>query len=348
METAGVDGVYLRYNPQWAEALPMPELVGIIAHETAHCAFGHPWRRGNRDFARWNKACDRAINARLRLQGIPLPAGGLYPEVGAEDLSAEEFYAREAEANPQGGPDSADGQGGPGKPGQDFGGCGNVADAPTEADADGKSQPSAEDWKIAVTQAINQADKAGTLPAGMKRSIADGLRARVDWRAMLREFLQRSARNDYSWSRPSARFAAAGIIMPSLLSEELPEIAVAVDTSGSITSETVNAFLAEIESILADLHGTVRLIACDAEAQLVGTFSAADIPLPRELPGGGGTDFRPAFDAVAEDPPAAFVYLTDLEGRFPDAEPEFPVLWIATTGHAVPFGTVARYHDFEA
>jgi predicted metal-dependent peptidase len=58
------------------------------------------------------------------------------------------------------------------------------------------------------------------------------------------------------------------------------------------------------------------------------------------MKGGGGTDFRPVFDRIAEEPepPNALVYLTDLYGSFPDQAPAYPVIWAANNDQTGPFG----------
>ena len=60
--------------------------------------------------------------------------------------------------------------------------------------------------------------------------------------------------------------------------------------------------------------------------------------------GGGGTDFAPAFDRVREliddgENIAGMIYLTDLDGSFPDEPADYPVLWAAyNTTESAPFG----------
>jgi predicted metal-dependent peptidase len=60
--------------------------------------------------------------------------------------------------------------------------------------------------------------------------------------------------------------------------------------------------------------------------------------------GGGGTSFCPCFEYIEERSiqPQALVVFTDLEGSFPDAAPNHPVLWAATKDHSVPFGEVIQ------
>ena len=40
--------------------------------------------------------------------------------------------------------------------------------------------------------------------------------------------------------------------------------------------------------------------------------------------------------------PACLVYLTDLQGTFPDKPPDYPVLWVTTTDQEAPWGETVR------
>ena len=59
-----------------------------------------------------------------------------------------------------------------------------------------------------------------------------------------------------------------------------------------------------------------------------------------EIRGGGGTNFKPAFNWVEEQDsnPDLLMYFTDAEGVFPEAEPMYPVLWLVKGKENVPFG----------
>ena len=118
----------------------------------------------------------------------------------------------------------------------------------------------------------------------------------------------------------------------------------AVDTSGSIGEAELAAFAAEIGAILGEYQTTITLLYCDSKVQGQAELTREDLPLRLEAPGGGGTDFRPVFRALDEsgESPAALVYLTDLYGPFPEVEPNFPVLWVATTDRQAPFGETVK------
>ena len=62
------------------------------------------------------------------------------------------------------------------------------------------------------------------------------------------------------------------------------------------------------------------------------------------MKGGGGTSFIPVFEYIEKNDlrPDALIYLTDLAGRFPEHEPDFPVIWGAICEGTAPFGKVVR------
>ena len=62
--------------------------------------------------------------------------------------------------------------------------------------------------------------------------------------------------------------------------------------------------------------------------------------MPKQFGGGGGTSFLPVFEwAQQQDrPPGLLVYFTDAQGRFPEQEPAFPVIWLVKGKTPVPWG----------
>src|SRR5262245_25224775 len=66
VRTFSTDTVHLFYNPDYAATCSDLEIKTILAHEVLHCALLHPFRRGDRDLARFNEAADYAINNHLQ------------------------------------------------------------------------------------------------------------------------------------------------------------------------------------------------------------------------------------------------------------------------------------------
>ena len=63
------DARVIHYNPHFLGELTLTETQFVLAHEALHCALNHFARRGSRLTARWNAACDHAVNQML-LNGI--------------------------------------------------------------------------------------------------------------------------------------------------------------------------------------------------------------------------------------------------------------------------------------
>ena len=344
VRTGATNGVDLKYSPSFVDSLTEPQVRGFIAHEVLHCAAGHIWRRDGRDSAQWNIACDRAINHHITAAGLQLP-----PDVlPGEDRSAEEIYARDYQHQPQqGGKGNQPGQAGQqsSQPDEDPGNCGGVEDAPADAEA---QQGTQEDWQVATVQAAQAAKAFGKLPACAERMLDEILRPPVDWRTILADFVQRSARNDYDWCKPNPRHFNRGIILPGLRSNELPDVVVCVDTSGSIDARTMASFAGAISDVLAAYPTRAHVIEIDAQIQGVRLYESADLPIQfAQFRGGGGTDFRPAFEWVAREDiqPACLIYLTDCFGSFPHDAPEYPVLWACTSDQRAPFGETLKIAD---
>lgn len=352
--TAWTDGTSLGYNPTFVESLSQQELIGVVAHEVLHCANGHPWRRDGREPFRFNVAADYAINYVLEDAGFTLPKcrlrdarfDGKSAEWIYNRLPAEQQQKKRGRGGKDGGKDGGkgggkgDGSGDPSADGVPSGGGCDVRDAPASGATDG---PTESDWQQAVQQAAVAAKARGNLPASLERFAKSVAQPRVDWRSVLRRFLQQSARADYAWARPNPRYLARGLYLPSLRSETMGPVAVAVDTSGSIDQVTLDQFFAEINAVAAELRpSSVTVIYCDARVGRIDRFESDDQIVPHPV-GGGGTAFAPALDAAErlDETPVCLIYLTDLDGSHRALAPEMPILWATTRdGGTVPYGEV--------
>jgi len=349
--TACTNGVYIRYNPQFIGGLTDPELTGLVAHEVCHCAAGHFWRRSSRDASRWNVATDYEINSELIRNGFTLPSGDLVdPTMTGQ--SAETIYDQMPKQTGQTGQQKQTGQQTPGNgpqtagPAPDPGNCGGVEDGP--ADTDDAGNGLREQWQVATVQAAKAAKAYGKLPGMGQRLLDELTRPALPWQTILADFVQRTARNDYSWQRINRVHAQRGIFMPGVQSNELPAVVVAVDTSGSIDQETLAAFTGAVSDILATYQTVAHVVFCDSHVQRVDEYRSEDLPIRwNDAPGGGGTDFRPVFDWIEKEgiEPAALVYLTDGYGSFPADEPDYPTIWAMTTDYDPPFGETVRLAD---
>lgn len=355
-KTMWTDGIHLGYNPAFVkyECKIVTRVRGAICHEVMHCACGHHVRREDRNRKKWNQACDYAINP-LVMQDHTLPEGVLYNKAYL-GMSAEHIYSLLPDQ-----PGGGNGKGKNGDSGDNFGpgGFGEVRDMPNPDDPGKPATPAQKaeskvDWEIAVRQAKTLATAAGQMPAGLSEIIRDILEPKVDWRTVLRRFIERLSRNDYSYYPPNRRYIAQGMYFPSVRNMEILNGMLWMDSSGSTYLDR-KQFVGELNGILEQYATELLVGYCDAEvADEPELFTQEDLPLEAvDMKGGGGTQFSPAFDWIEENymtergsEPGFIIYLTDLEcSDYPDNPPDCPVLWVKTPsgrGDNPPFGEVVH------
>lgn len=321
VNTMATDGRHLYYHPPFVDGLKKDELVFVLAHEVMHNALEHHIRRQHRKPGRWNKAADYAINGELDACKVGrMPDCGLI-EARFTGLSAEEIYRILDDEN--NGDDSDEGQG-------DIGGCGGTMDGCAPHDEAAKAELRAEmQTQIRQAAMTAKAVQQGNVPANIQRIIDELLAPRVDWRAVLRRFIDESSTRDFSWARPNRRMLPMGIITPGTVPDGVSHIVIAVDTSGSIDNATLNAFAAEVRGAFEEgAVDKIDVVYCDASINHTEQFEIGDELVIRAV-GGGGTRFSPVFEWVQENAAGTrlVIYLTDLCCNDFGDEPDCPVIW---------------------
>lgn len=344
-DTAWTDGRNLGYNPKFVESLSFAELVGLVKHEVLHCAMGHPWRRDGREHKTFNVACDLAINPDC---GI-LPKGALVPTAEQKGKSAEWIYARLPQPKPNGKQQGQGGQGnGTPQPGQGKNDpAGEVRDAPTGQDENGTPAPTEGEWKQRTAEALQAAKMAGNVPAGLSRMVESALDKRVDIKSLLLRFFTERIKADYSWTQPNRRFLGLGLYLPTLDTVCMGEVAIMVDTSGSVSGPALQRARGILEQVLDEVQPAgVTLYFVDTKIHGEHRMERGE-PLMWEPKGGGGTCFKSAFAEMesSEHQPVCIVGISDLFASFPDGC-SIPTIWLTDTKEGkAPFGEVV-YTDY--
>ncbi len=372
--TVGTDARKFFYNRDYISALRADEMQFVMAHEALHCALLHFSRRQNRVKNRWDLACDYAINPILLADGlIPPPEVMVMQEF--EGMTAEEIYPcidnQEGETFDQhlydGNEQGTEGESGKQQESelkqnqQPHHGEGDaqaqnsqIRQQPQNANADNNTEVSqppplteqekqqlSVQWQQRLAGAAQQAKQAGKLGEEMARLVDLLLQPQLPWQMLLSRFVSQKAREDYSYTRPSSRRGDPAVF-PSLRSNEL-NVAVALDISGSVSDKEISEFISEVNAIKGYLRARILLLLCDAqlaedEPQIFEYWE--DFSIPRQITGGGGTDFRPVFDCLNQQDtqPDILLYFTDAKGKFPSREPTWPTLWLVKGSTPIPFG----------
>jgi predicted metal-dependent peptidase len=112
---------------------------------------------------------------------------------------------------------------------------------------------------------IDQAIRQGVIAASRSRgatgsgnallAVEDLLRPKVDWREVLRQYIKStcSGKDRATWRRFNRRMIGQDIYLPSLISERVNSLVLAIDTSGSIGTKELTAVLSEIQGIAEEV-----------------------------------------------------------------------------------------------
>ena len=366
--TSATDAKSFYYNPSFIEKLDNHQTKFVLIHEALHCALTHFARRGNRDKHKWDLACDFAINPLLVKEGFRPPldvpifskyesmiAEEIYPMID-DSIDTEPMDQHLYDDNPKDDADESDGgmredsldgqkddtssKGQDNKPSQGNSNSGALAEQPSPLTPDEMQELSSR-WQKNLASSAQLAQQAGKLDGEFAKLVDFFLQPQLSWQSLLAQYMSTLARDDFSYARPSRRSGNA--ILPSLRSSQI-DITVAIDTSGSITQEEIDEFISEINAIKSNMRASITLIACDEKVNdnLIWRFEAWDeLQFPASLGGGKGTDFNPVFDYIDEQdsPSSVLIYFTDAMGKFPQFEPNYPVMWLVKGKEPIPWGS---------
>jgi predicted metal-dependent peptidase len=350
-------------DPDLVNSWSCDEVGSMLIHQVGHLLRDHAGRAEQLGIDAssqedWVAAADAEINDDLVEDGVTLPVEQIVPSsFECENGGFAEDYFRVLR-----GKNMCPGDCGSGAHAQtreweldetdvpEFG-PGDSGEAPqiTEADAELLRHKVASDIRDSAWQ------MPGSVPLGWQRWAEELLNPKVDWRKALAAAVRTGVANaagrvDYSYMRPSRRTSvAANVILPSL-QQPVPNIAVVVDTSGSMSRRLLADVVAEVEGILRDVglgRRRIHLLTCDTEvhktAQLTSTRQV-------QLFGSGGTDMGAGIAAALElrPRPSVIVVLTDGETPWPSAAPKGTRVVVGIVGRAnwpVPDWATTVYVD---
>lgn len=344
--TAATDGMSIYVGDWFFEQSPNDQLF-IITHELAHKALLHPFRQKANPATinplRYNIAADYVVNALIHatpnLSWLGVPKEALYDRQ-YDGLSAEEVYKRlpsPPEAQPSDNGSDGSGQKNDSDGSSDSKPLQLSGDLRDPSSSSGQGETTNEAKVKAQILAAAKGSAPGTLPGVIASMVVALEKPKVDWKAVLREFLlAASPIIDTTWDRPSRRSYGAGVYLPSIKTPPggLTQLFVLIDVSASCFDEA-GTFLGELGGLLEAHPGCfeeVHIVFCDTRvvkhvqatsADLADNTSANPIQsLLKQIPAGGGTDLRAGIDFIKclVQPNAkatALVVLTDGESPWP-------------------------------
>ena len=327
--TAAVDGRNLYFNTQFFNAMSNKEIEFVIAHEILHCVFDHLTRREDRIPSIYNIAADYIVNNLLVRDHIGIKPTFIdcYQDFKYDKWSSEEVYDDILEDAKNKGEDFLKQLGELLDEHIDWEGEDSKDGKPSGSGGDGKESKSRPTYSKEELKKIKdeikenmisaaQSSGAGNTPGEIQRMIKELTEPKMNWREILRQQIQSTIRNDYTFSRPSRKGQMTGAILPGMNFDETIDICIALDMSGSIGNHQAKDFLSEIKGIMDEYKDyNIKLWCFDTKVYNEQDFSAdgGDNLLDYEIMGGGGTDFVANWTYMKENDiqPKKFIMFTD-------------------------------------
>ena len=364
--TAYTDGINKVYCREYvAEYDSEAKLRGLILHENLHVALKQIPRHRDleHDHKLLNYAMDFVVNDIIKNtegvtgfakeQLVALPDGALYHPM-FHDWAVRKVYnylkqrkeeldqADEKGERPKSCPEQDKASSG-GEDETDIDEALRSMDGGTDEHRFGEvKELSAEDLKKMegdIDKALRQGGMlAGRMGATVPRVIGDMLEPKVDWREVLREFVQSAMRgkDEYTWRKMSKPYMANDMYIPSMHSETMGELVVAIDTSGSIDNEQISEFASELASICEVCSPEkVRVLWWDTKVHGEQVFAGnyQDIGKMLKPLGGGGTHVGCVSDYMIKNSVNAEVLVIFTDGYVENDikwEVSAPTMWFVT------------------
>lgn len=359
--TAATDGRSFYYNSEFINRLSLKETEFLFGHEVLHVVYDHMGRRGDREPRLWNIADDYCVNADLieqrigdKITKVPILYNAKYQGWSAEEvyddlyknadkIDIQKLMQQVLDEHLDEGEGEGDGEG--------------------NGDKEGNGRPRLtkeekkqirDEIKEAVLAAAEAAG-AGNVPGNIKRMIKDLTAPVVNWRELLQQQIQSIIKNDFTFSRPSRRSWHMDAVLPGMKNAQTIDVCVAIDTSGSISSEDLKIFLSEVKGIM-DMYDDYRvhIITWDTEVYNPADYSpdSSEDITAYEPGGGGGTDPHCVWEYLKENEiePKKLIMFTDFcfFGWSPEQVSDYcDTIWIIKGNPSAEpeFGIWAHYEE---
>jgi predicted metal-dependent peptidase len=358
--TAATDGRKFYYNTRFIKMLKGKEVEFLFGHEVLHCVYDHFGRRGDRDPQLANIAADFCVNGDLKKHGVgqfitSVPClydakynGKSFEEVyddlyeNAEKLDIDKMLSKMLDEHLDGeGDDNSDGDGSDQKQGK----------GRPKLSTEDRQQIKDEIKEAMLAAAAADSKGASNLPDGVRKILENLTEPKMNWRELLRMQLESTIKSDYTWMRTSRKGWDMDAVMPGMKSEPMIDIAVMIDTSGSIDESMLRDFLSETGGIMESFPAyRIHVASFDTKVHNPVQYDSDNVMdiAEYDVKGGGGTDFDAIYRYLKQEEiePKRLIVFTDgyPYGSWGD-ENYADTVWIlhGTTSIVPPWGQHAYY-----
>ncbi len=361
IRTFATDGTALFFSPEQVLTV-FQRNAGFLnrayLHTVLHCLFSHLWIGGNRNRSLWNLACDIAVEYVIdgmdkvcTRRILSFLRKELYEQLGAykEGVSAAVIYRMLCEME------------------GDKDGCAQI-DAyrkefytddhvywPKQQDGNANQEAAAASrkrWNKIARQTRMEQQRRGDETREGESLLASQIaaeRGRRSYRDFLQKFALRREELHCDMDEFDLNYYTYGLRLYGNLplvepqesreTKKIREFVLVIDTSYSTSGGLVEQFLRETVNILKESDSffsdsVIRVLQCDnsvrSDVTIAGEHGFERFLQEFSFIGGGGTDFRPAFDYVNQlreqgelSNLNGLLYFTDGKGIYPKKKPDY-------------------------
>lgn len=357
----GTDGFTYTYQPEFLAGKYMDGRVYVnrlYFHSILHCIFAHMDTRGKRAGELWNLACDIAVEymidgmelkclhrpqspvrrecyLRLKEKTKVMNAQSIYRCLQEENLPEGRYLSLMAEFY---------------RDNHSF-----WNDKNNRPDMPQERKNKWDNLRESMETEMESFSKKASEEAGeLSRQVKITNRERYDYREFLRKFsvmketvqIDTEAFDYIYYDYGLRTYGNMPLIEPLETKEvkKIEEFAIVIDTSMSCSGELVKRFLEQTYAVLSEAESfftkvNVHVIQCDEKIQsdrkIESALELKNYMEQMEITGGGGTDFRPAFqyvDSLVQKKVftglKGLIYFTDGYGMFPVHRPAYDTAFV--------------------
>lgn len=325
--TAGVDGIRILVNPDFFMGLPDNERRFLLVHEAWHIGLMDVVRRGDKDPSVWNEACDHYINIMIDDQKDPQLK---FIELGCKNNKyrgwEKEGIYQDLLKNPRNRNKSKLS----GDLSPDVGGD-SGSGSPKQLSPAEQKELEKQISNIVQQAAMRTKMMGGKVPTDVEKYLDKLYNPRLPWEKLLMKYMSGITNEDYSYQRINKSFFPHGIILPTLFGEGLGRIAIANDSSCSVSDEEFKTYLGAIKDIKEKLNPEqIDVVNFTTEIEQQWVIKEDEDISKIQFRASGGTDLYPVFEHFTkqENRPQVLIVFSDLECTPIQNKPPFDVIWI--------------------
>lgn len=313
----GIDG-RLHYRVKVLQEWSDDTLMAVLAHEILHLALGHPHRGIGKDRFLFRLASDLVVNDILWDERLSqyLPVGALNPRnhgfqisflnIKIADIdrkSVEQIYDELARGKVEEKIREYS-ERKTKKPSMDreeenrrmgiwedhtWNSPDDLRNASCEsADFNENARKSSDAWMRRMIDAeIECRARGDSTSARIREVLRNAFAPRIPWHIYLQEFIEKNVISDFSFRRPRRSSQATGVLLPSVIRENIV-VYFHIDSSGSVRKEELTLALSELRYLM-NSHPNIKAYVIVSDILISFTDGVSNIPmafhrLPSDMP----------------------------------------------------------------